>query len=129
MRISDWSSDVCSSDLLHHHFADSLGLHLTFAAGFKLALDSGDEFFHADRIDRSLAAGDLHGTGQLFAVERLATAFTLDHPKIPSLNALEGREAGGAAFPLPPPDYCPSVPGCRRAGERRGGQGGGGTCS
>src|SRR3546814_9589006 len=59
---------------LHHHFADSLGLHLTFAAGFKLALDSGDEFFHADRIDRSLAAGDLHGTGQLFAVERLATA-------------------------------------------------------
>src|SRR3546814_13677977 len=82
MRISDWSSDVCSSDLLHHHFADSLGLHLTFAAGFKLALDSGDEFFHADRIDRSLAAGDLHGTGQLFAVERLATAFTLDHPKI-----------------------------------------------
>src|SRR3546814_14419714 len=74
MRISDWSSDVCSSDLLHHHFADSLGLHLTFAAGFKLALDSGDEFFHADRIDRSLAAGDLHGTGQLFAVERLATA-------------------------------------------------------
>src|SRR3546814_4957778 len=87
MRISDWSSDVCSSDLplqaLHHHFDVSLGLHLTFAAGFKLALDSGDEFFHADRIDRSLAAGDLHGTGQLFAVERLATAFTLDHPKIP----------------------------------------------
>src|SRR3546814_18116942 len=38
---------------LHDHFADGLSLHLTFAAGFKLALDSGDEFFHADRIDRS----------------------------------------------------------------------------
>src|SRR3546814_4398541 len=25
MRISDWSSDVCSSDLLHRHKADKLG--------------------------------------------------------------------------------------------------------
>src|SRR3546814_20915858 len=27
MRISDWSSDVCSSDLDHHHFEEILELH------------------------------------------------------------------------------------------------------
>src|SRR3546814_1050006 len=57
---------------LHHHFADSLGLHLTFAAGFKLALDSGDEFFHADRIDRSLRSEE--HTSELQSLKRISYA-------------------------------------------------------
>src|SRR3546814_1069867 len=59
---------------LHDHFADGLSLHLTFAAGFKLALDSGDEFFHADRIDRSLAARSEEHTSELQSLMRISYA-------------------------------------------------------
>src|SRR3546814_2106624 len=42
MRISDWSSDVCSSDLLHDPGALCLPQPLIFGAGLRPARQSGD---------------------------------------------------------------------------------------
>src|SRR3546814_11447703 len=42
MRISDWSSDVCSSDLSHHRAAlDGVGVALGRVTRARLLLDSG----------------------------------------------------------------------------------------
>src|SRR3546814_3498055 len=39
MRISDWSSDVCSSDLQHHQANDAEGHECAGAVGLRIALD------------------------------------------------------------------------------------------
>src|SRR3546814_8220430 len=35
MRISDWSSDVCSSDLLQYIWDDNLNFYTSYARGYK----------------------------------------------------------------------------------------------
>src|SRR3546814_8909205 len=58
MRISDWSSDVCSSDL-HYHFVDE--------AEFERMVEAGDFFEHA-RVH-----GDWKGTARQSVEPQLAS--------------------------------------------------------
>src|SRR3546814_8108380 len=77
MRISDWSSDVCSSDLLHPPVNDAIGLcgqsgskaHLTEEGTATAAPYSSDEISrHANRSELVDSALD-------FALQLLAFAF------------------------------------------------------
>ena len=77
----------------HHRLADRLGRDLAFAEAFQLAHDFRHHLVDAFRIDRSLAAGDLHRAQQLVAVERHAPAVALDHRQLAQLHPLEGGEA------------------------------------
>src|SRR3546814_17826331 len=47
MRISDWSSDVCSSDLIHADFLDSDGIDR--ATAYREAVKTGDPLVSAVR--------------------------------------------------------------------------------
>src|SRR3546814_7785897 len=88
MRISDWSSDVCSSDLLRFHLAP--GVEPTPTAdgmGALLRLDTGATWqFRANAgklaIEESLwvdAEGRPHGTRQLAVIsEALPGGSTVD---------------------------------------------------
>src|SRR3546814_9819636 len=66
MRISDWSSDVCSSDLLADQHLGKLDQR-TFAQIVGLGLEAQAE--HADlalaeRLDEVKRVADLHGVGR-----------------------------------------------------------------
>src|SRR3546814_1208948 len=51
MRISDWSSDVCSSDLCHHALGDDVAAH-----------DAAEDV-HQDAFDVGVREDDLEGRG------------------------------------------------------------------
>src|SRR6202020_2406533 len=77
----------------HHGFADRFRRDLAFAHAFELADNLRDHLVDALGIDRTLAAGDLHGAQQLVAVERHAPAIALDDGQFAQLYPLEGGEA------------------------------------
>src|SRR3546814_11011998 len=89
MRISDWSSDVCSSDLLYRLDPDgSLTeiLHgLTTSNGAAFSPD-GATFYHADTPTHAIRAYDVDKTAGTLAGGRLFHQF--EHGN--------GRPAGGA---------------------------------
>src|SRR3546814_15840487 len=73
MRISDWSSDVCSSDLLRGHLAHHLRAHVLELVGELDLLGHRDTVLGGARsteglVDHHVAAlgtqGDLYGIGQ-----------------------------------------------------------------
>src|SRR3546814_8430163 len=71
MRISDWSSDVCSSDLAEHHQPHDRRVGDAVAAlfnlngdGFGQAADECDEFGAGARVKTALI-GDLDGLRQI----------------------------------------------------------------
>src|SRR3546814_17088629 len=72
MRISDWSSDVCSSDLLRHR-AGGLGILVPRSAGGLRSADGGDGLGGrpARRPGRRAADGRLGAHGALPDRERL----------------------------------------------------------
>src|SRR3546814_5343196 len=86
MRISDWSSDVCSSDLL-----DQLQLGLRFA-------DRGATSNQA-LVNRAAPGGD---SNTLLSSLDLPSDFLIEVPGIPRLN-------GGAPRLSPNPDYLRSA--------------------
>src|SRR3546814_14483643 len=59
MRISDWSSDVCSSDLtgVHHRGGNALQLEIGQNLGPADGLDRAGQQFVAERIDRRVELG------------------------------------------------------------------------
>src|SRR3546814_18065328 len=57
MRISDWSSDVCSSDLIRDHGRPGIGETHTGMAGnaeAKLAAQRGADWLHTALLDRNV---------------------------------------------------------------------------
>src|SRR3546814_19614593 len=107
MRISDWSSDVCSSDLDHYlaaahrvRTADARALarqaaadvaHVLFGR-IHLQVDDRLQYLRAglaDRVqERPLARGD---EGHLLAVDRMVLALVDDHPHF--LHRVSGDRA------------------------------------
>src|SRR3546814_16070970 len=74
MRISDWSSDVCSSDLIDTHFAElqlaRMGirpavleqqLHFCLPVSHRLQAPSGQFFLQAQDLRRGLSYIDIDG--------------------------------------------------------------------
>src|SRR3546814_756591 len=112
MRISDWSSDVCSSDLLRAVGADFDGNLIgrtadAAAAHFDVRTDVGERFVeHADRfllgagLDRfESAIDDAFGDG-LLAVEHDAV-HALGQPDIPETGIGQDFAAFGATTTRP----------------------------
>src|SRR3546814_17456933 len=130
MRISDWSSDVCSSDLLlphrllrSHAVTCCLGLHpLSERAHPRI-----DEPFLA--IDQVVAlacrhaeiegiderpGGDLRVDVAGVAQEEAVTAYRCGHrPRVVDKAQFAPRLEAGKAGPLPPPDPEHETPPCR----------------
>src|SRR3546814_17597584 len=82
MRISDWSSDVCSSDLRRQYEIVFLGV------------EAGDQAGEFGALDLDLAA---HALGQLLAavdIEALQAATQFDH----GMRREGGIEAGAQRF-------------------------------
>src|SRR3546814_19572365 len=112
MRISDWSSDVCSSDLVASHFSIMVrGLSQLFAAGPAVAAAIGDT------LDREeLGGSDVHtrngvvddevaSEAEAFEAERrLLSYLPLRNPKQAPRLARTNRVAGRARA------LSPSVP-------------------
>src|SRR3546814_20647253 len=100
MRISDWSSDVCSSDLLHavrRYQWQSGQLRRRIAQRARVTHHHGVSFAALDSLVDRLAADDrgdepLHvGLGE--AVTRRSLRFDLDIPVAPAGDALGPRGA------------------------------------
>src|SRR3546814_1630639 len=86
MRSSDWSSDVCSSDLLAQETND------LFGQAEKLAEEAGDSYVTAERI--LLAMAMLPGTA---AAKALAAAGVTPQSLNQAINAMrKGRRADTA---------------------------------
>src|SRR3546814_4295784 len=79
MRISDWSSDVCSSDLSGNHARQLRGSQ--FAAPFQTPLTDQPEEFLSGRCDGSKGGG----AGADDAVVRR------DHARVAQLQTLRGE--------------------------------------
>src|SRR3546814_18593291 len=87
MRSSDWSSDVCSSDLLAQETND------LFGQAEKLAEEAGDSYVTAERI--LLAMAMLPGTA---AAKQLAAAGVTPQSLNQASNAMrKGRRADTAS--------------------------------
>src|SRR5688500_17500315 len=89
----------------HHALADRLGRDLALAETFQFLHDLRNRLLDPLRLDVALAQRDFDRTRELVAVERQASAVTLDHGQFAQLHAFEGREAeiAGQAH-SPPPD-------------------------
>src|SRR3546814_1004611 len=75
MRISDWSSDVCSSDLLLGHGPNDSGgdMALLFSVGTYF-LGSGEPFYRKFGVDEvSIKSGDLGAVGSILPVESVVS--------------------------------------------------------
>src|SRR3546814_3228806 len=75
MRISDWSSDVCSSDLRGQQFAEPIAFHR--AAIARGAMDEDVGLRPLGRLVQYLAAAPARGDG-LAAGERIAVGTAAD---------------------------------------------------
>src|SRR3546814_759859 len=76
MRISDWSSDVCSSDLTQVTVRKPQALLLSLAVALALSACTGD------KADNAAAADAADGANE-------APALTLDESKLPPVNRFE----------------------------------------
>src|SRR3546814_15851609 len=66
MRISDWSSDVCSSDLVTHHGGEVARVELQMLGIGAVAVQhGGDEAVAAGLAGGALAGSGTHGRGPL----------------------------------------------------------------
>src|SRR3546814_19638918 len=93
MRISDWSSDVCSSDLVDKRI-HSLGLHSKLEAAKRAVTDKGAAVQRAQqRVDdsRTVAANDAAGLEAYCHEEDLPE--DLPKPVFPMPIAIEDWEA------------------------------------
>src|ERR1700761_8923638 len=87
-------SDVVElAQMRHYGFADGLRRDFALAHAFQLAHDFRHHLVDPFGLDRALAAGDLHRSQKLVAIERHAPAVALDHGELAQLHALEGGEA------------------------------------
>src|SRR3546814_18967369 len=93
MRISDWSSDVCSSDLLRTDYLDAVLLHSDGED------EAGDRFLPAaERLERLKRQGKLRATG--FSGKTVAGGLhMLDHTDLLMVSYNPGHrdEAPGIA--------------------------------
>src|SRR3546814_2906819 len=102
MRISDWSSDVCSSDLHVGHLADrpdALPHPVPQGQLRRLlhAADGGPAFDRVSRLQRRLGLGRHRGgPGARHHRRQLQQHSQLQHPG----SALHGRQAGLLSAPL-----------------------------
>src|SRR3546814_1029697 len=96
MRISDWSSDVCSSDLVNGYTLDKAGALLRFNAllidergRVKQLLKPGDKRepvkFKTDARGQTLLPGLIDAHGHVMALGR----------QTPEIGRAPGRERGG----------------------------------
>src|SRR3546814_17428920 len=79
MRISDWSSDVCSSDLSHVGFADPAVIEIIAMAGFDGAF-----------IDMEHTVFDLQLVGEMIRVAELTGITPI--VRVPENNAKRSEE-------------------------------------
>src|SRR3546814_10673322 len=86
MRISDWSSDVCSSDLVTHHRLDE-GEHIR-----------GDRDFAAEQVQRH-AAGNRRAGGRV--AERLVDATDVIAARVALFVAAPAADDAGVPAPRP----------------------------
>src|SRR3546814_11032903 len=94
MRISDWSSDVCSSDLQHAAALRKIALDLGVAAE-ALRLLAHVEHRQAEPFGDPRREGDAGGLATGDAVDRLVAGLALNQRagELPALRAVLGRAA------------------------------------
>src|SRR3546814_16829250 len=117
MRISDWSSDVCSSDLVHD---EALRGNVSLGAEIKRVLEVGMKISTEANTLASALKGDKKTTGnwgemQLERTLELAGLFKGDHyqPQ-PRFKDAHGNDRQ--------PDFVVKCPDRKRTEERRGGK-------
>src|SRR3546814_19314692 len=101
MRISDWSSDVCSSDLLEQFGVDPADVDLhaigdaavdeRFVERF-IGILKADIF--ADDADRDLALGTLQPLDDLGPARQIGRAAGRDPERLPSTDERRGGKEG-----------------------------------
>src|SRR3546814_13519049 len=97
MRISDWSSDVCSSDLDFNNGRIVYGIPDLEGAGFKIAFDTHGPVIDPDTLERQLTPPGI-AEARAYVARRfpgLANAPLPGGPACPSENSPTGPEARG----------------------------------
>src|SRR3546814_12712871 len=101
MRISDWSSDVCSSDLLEYLVKGSGPL--TIAAGY------GGAFYRADGAQ---GRPDTQAYLLLFSTDRMGTRLTPDSSFMTSAYQLRPKSRGSIRLARQAPRAAPIIHPC-----------------
>src|SRR3546814_20077540 len=95
MRISDWSSDVCSSDLLEHALVKGIDMYVVEdTEEARLAAEKPIQVIEGPLMDGMNVVGDLFGAGKMFLPQVVKSARVMKKAVAHLLPRSEERRVG-----------------------------------